>query len=412
LKPLNGAGVTVAVIDSGIDPNHAALKGRVLTTVDFTGGDGVDRFGHGTHVAGIIAGQAGTNSDTKQIRGVASGAYLVNLRVLGDDGSGVASSVIEAIQWAIAHRRQYNIRVINLSLGGPVLQPYGDDPMCEAVERAVAAGITVVVAAGNLGKTKDGALVFGGITSPGNDPAALTVGATDTHDTPERSDDTVALYSSRGPTRFDLVIKPDVVAPGSHIVSAEAAGSYLAKNYPELHVAGSGSGAYVKLSGTSMSAAVASGAVALLLHEQPQLKPAHIRTILQLTSTFLSSAGLMGSGAGSLNAFAGAELVSNEPQPTVTIAGEDVSVAGITWQSPSVKRKVDAVGTIVFSPESKRIAGKTILWGTSDTIVWGTNDTILWGTSDTIVWGTNDTILWGTSDTIVWGTADTIVWGT
>ena len=133
LPKLNGKGVTVAVIDSGMDQTHNAIKGRVLTTVDFTGGDGVDTFGHGTHVAGIIAGNQGLLATTKMYRGVASGAMLVNLRVLGADGSGNASDVIEAIDWAIDHKGAYNIRVINLSLGAPVLQSYHDDPVCAAV---------------------------------------------------------------------------------------------------------------------------------------------------------------------------------------------------------------------------------------------------------------------------------------
>src|ERR1700704_1143138 len=121
LPPLTGQGVSVAVIDSGIDTRHNSLRKRVLAMHDFTGGDGMDRYGHGTHVAGIIAGQVGRTADTREYRGIASGAYLINLRVLGDDGSGTASDVIEAIDWAVEHRRDYNIRVINLSLGAPVL---------------------------------------------------------------------------------------------------------------------------------------------------------------------------------------------------------------------------------------------------------------------------------------------------
>ena len=255
---LAGRGVGVAVIDSGVDPKHRALAGRVVATVDFTGGDGTDRFGHGTHVAATIAGAAGRLAETADYRGIASLARIVNLRVLGDDGSGLASYVIEAIDWAIENRKAYDIRVINLSLGAPVLQPYRDDPVCEAVERAVAAGIVVVAAAGNFG-WQNGRQVWGGITSPGNDPAAITVGAVDPHGTAQRSDDTVARYSSRGPTRYDLVLKPDLVAPGSGVVSAEAAGSYLAATYPQRHVAGAGADAYIQLSGTSMAAAVVSG---------------------------------------------------------------------------------------------------------------------------------------------------------
>ena len=141
--------------------------------------------------------------------------------------------------------------------------------MCEAVERAVRKGVVVVAAAGNYGKTADGKSVYGAIASPANSPFALTVGAIDTHGTPQRSDDTLATYSSKGPTKYDLVIKPDLAAPGSHIVSAEATDGYLSKTYPERHVAGGGQDAYQQLSGTSMASGVVSGAVALLLDQRP-----------------------------------------------------------------------------------------------------------------------------------------------
>src|SRR5262245_19476321 len=269
LPRLTGKGVTVALIDSGIDTRHAALTRRVVHTEDFTGGDGQDRFGHGTHLAGIIAGQAVQTADGREFRGIASDAYLVNLRVLNETGSGVASDVIRAIDWAIDHRKEYNIGVINLSLGAPVVQPYRDDPLCEAVERAVAAGIAVVTAAGNYGVSSDGRTVLASIASPGNDPSAITVGALDTHGTAARGDDTVARFSSKGPTAYDVLLKPDLAAPGTHVVSAEASGSYLSTTNPARHVAGNGSGAYMQMSGTSMAAAVVSGAAALLLQERP-----------------------------------------------------------------------------------------------------------------------------------------------
>ena len=234
--------------------------------------------------------------------------------MLGDDGSGLASNVIEAIDWVIDNQKAYDIRVINLSLGAPVLQPYRDDPVCEAVQRAVAAGIVVVAASGNFGYTRDGRLVFGGVTSPGNDPNVITVGAVDMHGTAARSDDTVARYSSRGPTRFDLVLKPDLVAPGSRIVSAEAAGSYLAATYPERHVAGAGADAYIQLSGTSMSAAVVSGAVALLLEQRKNLTPRDTKAVLQLTSSLIRGEGLVSMGAGSLNLIAASQFVDTAPK--------------------------------------------------------------------------------------------------
>ena len=223
----------------------------------------------------------------------------------------MSSDVIEAIDWAVENRKQFGIRVINLSLGAPVTQPYRDDPMCEAVERAVAAGIVVVAAAGNYGLNVEGQTVYGSIATPANDPTVITVGAVDTHDTAQRSDDTVARFSSRGPTRFDLVLKPDLVAPGTRVVSAEAAGSYLARTYPQRHVAGSGANAYIQLSGTSMAAGVVSGAVAVLLEQNPTLTSRNAKTVLQLTSTFLHVEGLVAGGAGSLNALMAIELVAD-----------------------------------------------------------------------------------------------------
>jgi serine protease AprX len=311
LPPLSGAGVAVAVIDSGVDPRHSALRNRVVHTVDFTGGDGVDRYGHGTHVAALIAGRAGRTPETSDYRGIASGARIVNLRVLGDDGSGMSSSVVEAIDWVVENRRAYGIRVINLSLGAPVTQPYRDDPMCEAVQRAVAAGVVVVAAAGNYGLSADGGTVYGSIASPGNDPNAITVGAADTQGTPQRSDDTVARFSSRGPTRFDLVLKPDLVAPGSGIVSAEALDSHLSRTNPERHVAGSNADAYMQLSGTSMAAGVVSGTVALLLHKVSGLSLRSTKAILRLTSSPMLRNEPIVSGAGSVDALSAVEFVSS-----------------------------------------------------------------------------------------------------
>jgi serine protease AprX len=420
LPKLSGRGVTVAVIDSGFDPKHLALKSRTLLTVDFTGGDGVDHFGHGTHVGAIIAGQAGRTADTRMYQGVASGAYLLNLRVLGNDGSGEASDVIEAIDWAIDHRQQYNIRVINLSLGAPVLQPYRDDPVCAAVERAVRAGIFVVAAAGNHGQTADGKRIMGGIGSPGNSPYAMTVGALDTKGTADRSDDAVAPFSSSGPTQFDLVIKPDLVAPGRRVTSAEAAGSLLSVNFPERHVAGSGANAYIQGSGTSMATAVVSGAAALLLEERPGMRPMATKAALQLTSTFMPEAGLVQAGAGSLNVLAAAEFVLDGDLSNTTIAGAEAVASQIATVPATIAsasgfnhpRQARALFESSRSlPRNRSNSHQTALFATGDTVIWGDGDTVIWGDSRTVIWGDSRTVIWGDGDTVIWGDSRTVIWG-
>ena len=215
-----GQGIVVAVLDTGVAA-VPELRGRILANVDFTLRDGsgqasprgkaLDENGHGTHVAGIIAA-SGRNA-----RGVAPGASIVNLKVLNAQGEGDAADVVEAIDWAVKHRRQYRIRVLNLSLGGPVLQSYRDDPINQAVERAYRAGLFVVASAGNFGKLADGTQVLGGITVPGNSPYAFTVAALNTKQTAWRSDDSVATYSSKGFTHLDRLVKPDISAPGNRI---------------------------------------------------------------------------------------------------------------------------------------------------------------------------------------------------
>ncbi len=221
-----GPGIGVAVIDSGISP-HTALGSRVVARVNLVSWEGPstgDPYGHGTHVAGIIGGNttAARYVTSAFTGGSAPAVKLIDVRVLGSNGMGYTSDVIAGIDWAIANREQHGIRVLNLSLGHPVSEPAAIDPLCRAVERAYAAGLVVVASAGNYGQTSTGAPVLGGITSPGNSPFAITVGAIDTAGTLTRSDDRVAPYSSRGPTAFDLAVKPDVVAPGTRLVVARS----------------------------------------------------------------------------------------------------------------------------------------------------------------------------------------------
>lgn len=204
----DGTGVAVAVVDSGIhgvdDLKDAQGHNRIVYNVDTLGGGSDDQNGHGTHLAGIIGG-SGKDSVCSDcdvtIRGIAPNVKLINFHALGQTGQGTDSSVINAINKVIQLKSQYNIRVLNLSLGRPVYESYAQDPLCQAVEAAWNAGIVVVVAAGNNGRTNYSVLNgYGTITAPGNDPYVITVGAMNTKGTPDRSDDVMTSYSSKGPT--------------------------------------------------------------------------------------------------------------------------------------------------------------------------------------------------------------------
>ena len=211
-----GDGVGVAIIDSGLEGNNSALQ-RVAFYDCVDGcaqAKKFDHYGHGTHVAGLVASYE-LNPDGSN-RGIAPHASLFVLQVLDANGNGYTSDVIEAINFASANKATLNIGVINLSLGHPIYEPAATDPLVQAVENAVAHGVVVVVSAGNFGgDPATHTPAYAGITSPGNAPGAITVGAVDTDQTATRGDDAVAWFSSRGPTWHDGYQKPDVVAPGS-----------------------------------------------------------------------------------------------------------------------------------------------------------------------------------------------------
>jgi serine protease AprX len=241
----DGRGITVAVIDSGILDSHPDLEGshgasRVVYEENFVTGakdrtKAPDEYGHGTHVAGILGGDASMSSGpgyTRTFRGVAPQVRFVDLKVLDRFGVGRDSGVIAAIQRAIELKDTYDIRVINLSLGRPVFESYLVDPLCQAVEKAWKAGIVVVVAAGNQGRGSSSDWGYGTISAPGNDPYVITVGATNGKRTLTRSDDVIASYSSKGPTQFDHVVKPDLVAPGNRIIASEPKGLWLSESNP------------------------------------------------------------------------------------------------------------------------------------------------------------------------------------
>src|SRR2546426_4193482 len=221
-----GSGIGIAVIDSGISTFHDDLTSttstlfpygnqRVKKFVDFVNGRVLpyDDNGHGTHVAGIIAGNGYDSRGEKS--GIAPKATIVSLKVLNAEGKGTISSIIAALNWVAANGAAYNIRVVNMSVGAGVYESYWTDPLTLAAKAVTDKGITVVTAAGNLGKNAAGHLQYGGITAPGNAPWVLTVGASSTMGALTRKDDTMGGYSSSGPTAIDFAAKPDLAAPGT-----------------------------------------------------------------------------------------------------------------------------------------------------------------------------------------------------
>ncbi|OLE54800.1 MAG: hypothetical protein AUG51_06775 [Acidobacteria bacterium 13_1_20CM_3_53_8] len=313
----DGSGVGIAFLDSGIDLTHKSFSGspaRITFSQDFTGEGRVDDpYGHGTHVAAIAAGAGSPTQGAYE--GVAPGATIINLRVLNSMGLGLKSNVLKALDWILSNHSLYNIRVVNMSLGTPAVNSYKNDPLCQAVRKLVNAGLVVVAAAGNNGKNVLGQKQYGGIHSPGNEPSAITVGASNTFGTDARSDDAVTTYSSRGPTRsystdangihhYDNLMKPDLVAPGNKIISAEAANNYLVRTFPTLETNkySTTNMKLMYLSGTSMSTPMVTGTVALMLQANSNLTPNVIKMILTYTAQPLAGYNTLEQGAGELNA--------------------------------------------------------------------------------------------------------------
>jgi serine protease AprX len=447
-ESLDGTGIGVAVIDSGVyavgdlywyNPINGSYGSRVVYSQSFVRGttDASDFYGHGTHVAGIIASAGWFSSGSHfshTFKGIAPNANIINLRALDQNGVGSDSSVIAAIDAAIKLKSRYNIRVINLSLGRQVYESYTIDPLCQAVESAWKAGIVVVVAAGNQGRNNSaGTNGYGTIAAPGNDPYVITVGAMKTANTPDRGDDTVASYSSKGPTAFDHVVKPDVVAPGNKVVSLLSPRSRLPLIYPAVDVlmseyadssiqqlvmtfTGSDlSPSYMRLSGTSMAAPAVSGAAALMIQADPTLTPDTVKARLMESATktfparstttdsatgqtYVSSYDIFTVGAGYLD-IEGALLNTNVVPSTFTA------------HSPTVA--YDSTRGIVYM-----VSNTSVVWGSS--AAWG--QSVVWGSTEfssstvngqpvvageSVVWGAGSangfSVLWGSS--VVWGSS-------
>ena len=260
------------------------VASTTFVSVDFTSGAAElnstynDGYGHGTHVSGVIGARGSLSSG--QYAGVAPGVEFLHVKVIDDSGAGYTSNLIAAIGWLIANKDTYNVRVANLSVGHPAIESFETDPLCQAVRNLVAAGIVTVVSAGNLGKASGYPELWGGITSPGTEPSAITVGAINTKGTVTHPDDVATTYSSRGYSMPDGLFKPDLVAPGNDIVSLKADGSDIATNNPGLVIDAN----HMSLSGTSMSTALVSGVAALMLEANPALNPNLVKSILLLTA--------------------------------------------------------------------------------------------------------------------------------
>jgi subtilisin family serine protease len=385
--PIDGSGIGIAILDSGIDSAHHSFGApgqpcRVVANVDFTGeGTYNDLYGHGTHVASIAAGSGHVANGA--YTGIAPGANLINVRVLGAQGAGSSSATIAGIDWCIQNMSTYNIKVLNLSLGTPAVDSEADDPLCQAVQQAVAAGLVVCAAAGNNGKS-NGNKVYGGVHSPGISRFAITVGAVNTFGTDGRDDDTICTYSSRGPTRgyytdtagvkhYDNMIKPDLVAPGNKIIEAESPGNYLLAEQPSLDA---GVSTFVPhemmyMSGTSMATPAVAGAAALMLQANPALSPNMIKAILEYTAQTLKGFNTLEQGAGQLNIEGAVRLASqvrsdylNQPLggPLLNSVApsQTTTIAGYTFQwSGGIIQKWNFVTGLALITSKQGIYGAT-----------------------------------------------------
>ncbi|MDQ1444452.1 MAG: serine protease AprX [Acidimicrobiaceae bacterium] len=285
---VTGRGVGVAVIDTGVDVS-GDLGNRVAMAVDFSGENAptTDSFGHGTFVAGLIAGN-GANSNGA-VKGVAPESHILSVKIAGRDGSTNIFRLLAALEWVVTMKDAYGIRVMNLSLGSDSTQSYLVDPLNYAIERVWNSGIVVVTAAGNNGK----------IVKPADDPLVVTVGATDDHTTVNTNNDTIASFSGVGPTLSDRLAKPDVVAPGKSVISSRSPGSYVDQSFPNAEIGSS----YFKGSGTSFSSAVAAGVAALVIQKNWNLNPNQVKQRLMSTAKSVSSSNPMQQGAGQLDAW-------------------------------------------------------------------------------------------------------------
>ena len=446
---LTGAGVGVALIDSGISGWHDDLtragdgsySPRVVHFKDFVNPYPTDAYytefpyddyGHGTHVAGVIAGSGFDSNGART--GVAPGANIIGLKVLDSNGAGYISDVIAAIDYAVSLKDAHNIRVINLSVGAGVYESYDTDPLALAARRAVDAGIVVVAASGNFGRNADGESQYGGITSPGNAPWVLTVGASNHRGTAARDDDDVAVFSSRGPSWIDFSAKPDIVAPGVGIESLAEPWTTLYTRFSAYLLPGSGQwfwySPYLSLSGTSMAAPVVSGTIALMLEANPNLTPNAVKAILQYTAQVRPAEDFLTQGAGFLNARGAVRLARFWADPTSGLGEMSDPIGGqsadwsrhLIWGNYRLSGGIPLPGTNAWTTgltwgATAGPSGEQIVWGAEslDNIVWSMlDDNIVWSMDDeNIVWSMEDNIVWSMDNgtvVLAFDHAENIVW--
>ena len=348
LAPMTGQGIGVAVIDSGIAP-HPDFDSRVAVNLNFasTVTSPADQFGHGTAVAGIIGGNGSASGG--QYIGIAPEVTLLNLRVNDATGAAGTSDIMNAILWAVVNKDTYNIRVINLSLVSSIAESYTTSPLDAAVEYAWLKGIAVVVAAGNLGPNS-------ALYAPANDPYVITVGASDDAGTVTPADDSLASFSSYGVTQ-DGFAKPDLVAPGRHIISTAAAGSTIATTYSQYLVGTR----YVQLSGTSMAAPQVSAIAALYLEAHPGIRPGQLKGVLTTTAHGFGLLGAVPAGAGAGSADAASAIAYN---------GTIGNVNGGLRPNNYLK--------VMYMTVHQLLAETTVSW---DSVSW---DSVSWGS---VSWG-------------------------
>jgi serine protease AprX len=296
----------VAVVDSGVDTSRAADFGTsVVASVNLcsicTDGTTNDLEGHGTMVAGLLAGHS------LDYTGAAPNAPIVNVRTANENGESLTSDVIAAADWILQHKDQYNIKVANFSMAGGAPTTFRYDPLDQAVEKLWFAGITVVAAAGNFG-TGNGPVDMS--MAPGNDPFVITVGAVDQHETADPSDDTIPPWSAYGFTA-DGFSKPDLVAPGRYMVMPVPMGTTIPNTVPDRVI----SPGYMWMSGTSFAAPIVAGAAAQILARHPDWGPDQVKGALMLTAAYLPGNDWQQAGVGEVDGASAASLPFTPPNP-------------------------------------------------------------------------------------------------